>query len=132
MWMSPPVFAAATIQLDGTVTVWTTMLLRALRTLAVKMISQLPRSLRRLIPAVVSLTVLFAPRVLFAQGCALCYTQAAGSTQRFIQALRSGIIILMVPPMFLSLMFTVLAYRRRNASYDELVPEDGPIDEEML
>jgi len=72
-----------------------------------------------------------APQALFAQGCALCYTQAASSTQRFIQALRSGIVILMVPPMFLSIMFTVMAYRRRNASYDDLLPEEGPIDEDM-
>ena len=72
----------------------------------------------------------FAPRVLFAQGCALCYTQAAGSTQRFIQALRSGILILVIPPMFLSVMFTVMAYRRRNAfsgeAINELSPEDVP------
>ena len=96
------------------------------------MISEAGRSQRRVIPAVITLTVLFAPRAFFAQGCALCYTQAAGSTQRFIQALRSGIIVLMVPPMLLSVMFTVMAYRRRNASYDELLPEDSLIHEEML
>ena len=67
--------------------------------------------------------VLLTPRVLFAQGCALCYTQAASSTQRFIQALRSGILILVVPPMFLSVMFAVVAYRRRNSFHEEL-PED--------
>lgn len=61
---------------------------------------------------------LLSPRYLIAQGCALCYTQAAGSAQRFIQALRSGILILVIPPMFLSVMFTVMAYRRRN-SYNE-------------
>ena len=82
------------------------------------------------VAAVVSLIVLLSPQALFAQGCALCYTQAAASTQRFIQALRSGIVILMVPPMFLSIMFTVMAYRRRKASYDELLPEEGPIDED--
>ena len=74
---------------------------------------------------------LLTPRVLFAQGCALCYTQAAGSTQRFIQALRSGIIILMVPPMFLSVMFTVMAYRRRKGSYDDLLPEQGSVDKNL-
>ncbi len=97
-----------------------------------KIASELPRSLRRVISTAISVTVLLAPRALFAQGCALCYTQAAGSTQRFIQALRSGIIVLMVPPMLLSVMFTVMAYRRRNASYDELLPEDSLIHEEML
>ena len=62
--------------------------------------------------------LLSMPKTLLAQGCALCYTQAAGSTQRFIQALRSGILILVIPPMFLSVMFTVMAYRRRN-TYNE-------------
>jgi hypothetical protein len=57
--------------------------------------------------------------MLLAQGCALCYTQAASSTQRFIQALRSGILILVIPPMFLSVMFTVMAYRRRNSFREE-------------
>ncbi len=65
-----------------------------------------------------------SPRMLFAQGCALCYTQAAASTQRFIQALRSGILILVVPPMFLSVMFTVMAYRRRNSFHEEPDLED--------
>ena len=37
----------------------------------------------------------------------------------------------MVPPMFLSVMFTVMAYRRRKASYDELLPEEGPIEEDL-
>jgi hypothetical protein len=96
------------------------------------MISELARWLRRGISVVVSLTVLLVPRLLFAQGCALCYTQAASSTQRFIQALRSGIIILMVPPMFLSVMFTVMAYRRRKASYGDLLSEDDPIEDDLL
>jgi hypothetical protein len=94
----------------------------------VKIGNRVSRSLRRGIAAIASLLVLLSPQALLAQGCALCYTQAAGSTQRFIQALRSGIVILMVPPMFLSVMFTVMAYRRRKASYDDLFPEHGPIE----
>ncbi len=78
-----------------------------------------------------SALVLLAPQTLFAQGCALCYSQAAGSTQRFIQALRSGILILVIPPMFLSAMFTVMAYRRRNASYDEFFPETDASAEDL-
>jgi hypothetical protein len=34
----------------------------------------------------------------FSQNCALCYTQAASSGSRMIQALKSGILILIVPP----------------------------------
>ena len=70
-----------------------------------------------------------APRALFAQGCALCYTQAAGSTQRFIQALRSGILILVVPPMLMSVMFTVVAYRRRNSFHEEVAEPDFLADD---
>lgn len=49
-----------------------------------------------------------------AQGCALCYTQAAASGRRMINALRNGIIILVVPPMFLSALFSSLVYRKRH------------------
>ncbi len=59
--------------------------------------------------------VLLAPAAMMAQSCALCYTQAASSTQKFIQALRSGIIILMVPPAFMCVGITVVSYRRRNS-----------------
>ena len=61
----------------------------------------------------VSLALVF-PLMSSAQSCALCYTQAAASGSRFITALRHGIFILMVPPVFLSVGITVLAYRKRN------------------
>ena len=50
----------------------------------------------------------------YAQSCALCYTQAAGAGHRFIQGLRTGILVLIVPPMFMSVGITWLAYRKRN------------------
>ena len=46
----------------------------------------------------VLLAILAFPRVAFAQSCALCYTQAASTGQKVIQALRSGILILVLPP----------------------------------
>jgi len=63
--------------------------------------------------------LLFVAIVLFAvpalsQSCALCYTQAAASGARFIHSLRDGILVLMVPPMFMSVGITWLAYRKRN------------------
>ena len=60
------------------------------------------------------LVMLAAPLPAFSQGCALCYTQAASATARFIAALRSGILVLIIPPMFMSVGITVLAYRKRN------------------
>ena len=50
----------------------------------------------------------------FSQSCALCYTQAAASGARFIAALRGGILVLVIPPMFMSVGITVMAYRKRN------------------
>ncbi len=46
----------------------------------------------------VGLVILLAPAPAFAQNCALCYTQAAASGSRMIQALKSGILILIAPP----------------------------------
>lgn len=57
-----------------------------------------------------------------AQSCALCYTQAAGAGHRFIQGLRTGILVLIVPPMFMSVGITVLAYRKRNQTTDSKEP----------
>jgi ABC-type Fe3+ transport system permease subunit len=61
----------------------------------------------------------------FAQNCALCYTQAASSGARMIQGLRSGILVLVIPPMFMSVGITLLAYRKRNQfSRTEAPPEN--------
>ena len=67
----------------------------------------LPRSLA----LVVTLAI---PTVVFAQNCALCYTQAAGAGQRVIQALRSGIFMLVAPPMLICIAIAVMAYKKRN------------------
>jgi hypothetical protein len=66
---------------------------------------------RRALSAVALLTF---STVCFAQNCALCYTQAASAGSRIIQGLRSGILVLIVPPMFMSVGITLLAYRKRN------------------
>jgi len=50
----------------------------------------------------------------FSQSCALCYTQAASSGARFISGLRDGILVLITPPMFMSVGIIWLAYRKRN------------------
>jgi hypothetical protein len=62
----------------------------------------------------VLLGALAVPALAQAQSCALCYTQAAGAGQRFIAALRSGILILMIPPMAISIGIAIMAYRKRN------------------
>ena len=57
---------------------------------------------------------LLTPAVTFAQQCALCYSQVAGSGSRMIQALRSGILILVIPPMLICVGITWMAYKKRN------------------
>jgi hypothetical protein len=65
------------------------------------------------------LAALWIPGLAFAQNCALCYSQAAGGGARLIQALRSGILILVIPPMAICVAFTVMAYRKRNQFNEE-------------
>jgi hypothetical protein len=50
----------------------------------------------------------------FAQNCALCYTQAASSGQRMIEALRSGILVLIIPPTLMSIGMIFVVYHKRN------------------
>ena len=50
----------------------------------------------------------------FSQSCSLCYTQAASSGARMIQALKSGILILVIPPTFMTIGFIRLAYRKSS------------------
>jgi hypothetical protein len=76
------------------------------------------RPLRLIGIVLVGLVLLVVPLPAFSQSCALCYTQAASSGARMIAALRSGILILVIPPMFMSIGITVLAYRKRNQFRD--------------
>jgi hypothetical protein len=62
----------------------------------------------------VALVLLGAPLPAFSQGCALCYTQAAASGAKMIEALRSGILILVLPPTLGSLVVIRILYRKRN------------------
>jgi hypothetical protein len=65
------------------------------------------------------LTALIVPALTFAQSCALCYSQAAGAGTRLIQALRSGILILVFPPMLICILLAVMTYRKRNQFNEE-------------
>ena len=55
-----------------------------------------------------------APTPAFAQSCALCYTQAASSGSSMIQALKSGILVLIAPPTLMSVGVIFVCYRKRN------------------
>lgn len=63
--------------------------------------------------------MLFAtPLPALAQSCALCYTQAASSGARMIQALRSGILILVIPPTLMSVAMIFIMYQNRKRCRD--------------
>ncbi len=74
--------------------------------------------------ALAGLIILLAPLPAFAQSCALCYTQAAASGSRMIQALRSGILILIAPPTLMSVGLIFVCYRKRNQT------REGPAGDE--
>jgi hypothetical protein len=73
----------------------------------------------RLIAVVVLILAMLALcQPVFAQGCSLCYTQAAQSGGRMIQALRSGILILIIPPTLLTLAMVRVCYRKKDEFHD--------------
>jgi hypothetical protein len=75
--------------------------------------------------ALLGLLLLLASPAAYAQSCALCYTQAASSGSRMIQALKSGILILIAPPTFMSLGLFVVCYRKRNKTRDDSDESDS-------
>jgi hypothetical protein len=68
---------------------------------------------------VFALAALMLPAPVFAQGCAQCYQSAAASGPRSIQALRNGIVVLIIPPFFICVGVTLLAYRRRDSDGED-------------
>jgi hypothetical protein len=77
-------------------------------------IFRLPLQMPSLLVAamLVGLALFAAPPQAFSQSCALCYTQAASAGARMIQALRSGILVLIVPPTFMSVCMIFIVYRK--------------------
>jgi len=75
------------------------------------------RSGKRLrLPGILStgLAILLLAPSAFCQSCSLCYTQAASSGRRMIEALRSGILVLIVPPTLMWLVIFAIMYAKRN------------------
>jgi hypothetical protein len=72
------------------------------------------KSIGILAVALAGLFLLLSPTPASAQSCALCYTQAASSGARMIQALKSGILILIAPPTFMTVGVIFVCYRKRN------------------
>lgn len=72
--------------------------------------------------ALVGLALMALAPAAFSQSCALCYTQAASSGSRMIEALRSGILVLIIPPTLMWLVIVAIMYSKRN----QFKRADGP------
>ena len=59
-----------------------------------------------------SLLVMALPAL--SQNCALCYTQAASAGARMIAALKSGILVLIIPPTLASIGMIFVVHHKRN------------------
>jgi hypothetical protein len=78
---------------------------------------------RALIAVLLTAGTLVGASAAFAQGCALCYADAAATGPQTQAALRHGILVLMIPPMFIFAALYLLLYRRRNVpreSFDDV------------
>jgi len=64
--------------------------------------------------AVLAGLLLFAAAPAFSQGCSLCYTQAASSGSKVIQALKAGILVLIIPPTLGSIGMLFVVHRKNN------------------
>jgi hypothetical protein len=58
--------------------------------------------------------LLLAAAPAFSQSCSLCYTQAASSGSKMIHALKSGILILVIPPTLGSIGMIFVVHRRSH------------------
>lgn len=61
--------------------------------------------------------LLFSTPSVLAQGCALCYNDAAASGSQGITALRHGILVLAIPPMLIFAALFAILYKRRNLAH---------------
>lgn len=73
-----------------------------------------PRALKWLTGFMAAAAAMAGSVPAFAQGCAMCYNNAAAARASGIQALRSGVLILLFPVVLLFVGILVVAFRSRN------------------
>jgi hypothetical protein len=66
----------------------------------------------------------------WSQNCAMCYNSAAAAKASGIEALKQGILILLIPPLAMFIGIFALAFRRRNRFNQniEATEEDRSLD----
>ena len=68
---------------------------------------------------------LASPSQVFAQMCPACYGNAAAQTPGLLQALKTGILVMMFPSLLMFIVIFVVVFRRRNSFNEE---SDGEMD----
>ena len=84
-----------------------------------------PESLRLILFGLLAWAALALPLPAFSQNCALCYTQAASAGARMIQALKSGILILVIPPTLGSIGMVFVMRHKDNQVRRRAADEPG-------
>jgi hypothetical protein len=80
-----------------------------------KMSAKLSRRAVSWIVWLIAIAVLLcSSSLIYAQGCAMCYTSAAASKAGALHALRSGILILLLPVLAMCSGISVIIYRSRD------------------
>jgi len=77
---------------------------------------------------IAAVALFVVPGFVHAQGCVMCYQSAASSGARLIRALKSGIIVLILPPLCLLGLFARMTYLRRNYFGGDASSEDSSAD----
>jgi hypothetical protein len=80
-----------------------------------EMSAKLPRQAVSWIVWLIAIAVLLcSSSLIYAQGCAMCYTSAAAAKAGAMHALRSGILILLLPVLAMCSGISVIIYRSRD------------------
>lgn len=72
--------------------------------------------------ALAFLAIALSPASLFARACPMCYQAAANSSSQFFDALKHGIMFMMLGPLVITAGIVYLAYRKRNEFAKEAAP----------
>lgn len=69
--------------------------------------------------ALPALAAMLSPAALYAQACPLCYQSASAGSAKFIEALRGGILALILPTVLIGACVSVVTYRKRGAGDED-------------
>jgi hypothetical protein len=68
------------------------------------------------------LAIALSPASLYARSCPMCYQAAANSSSQFFEALKHGIIFMMLGPLVITGAIVYIAYQKRNQFSKEAAP----------